>query len=241
MNELKEKFKMTLHIATKEFKSYFISPVAYIVIVVFLLVQGWFFFMPFFLKNQAEMRDFFSLLPIIFVFIIPAITMRQFAEEINTGSFELLATLPIKYRDIVLGKFLATVVFIKLLLLPTLFYAFTISILGDLDWGPVIGGYIGAVLLGSAYASIGLLTSTFTKNQIIAFIIAVSLCFALWFIDKVLVFMPDVMVSFFQMLGTDYHFQNIAKGVVDFRDLLYFISVTFMFLYAAELSIQEKN
>ena len=144
------------HIFRKEFSTYFLSPIAYIVISIFLLVTGWFFFTTFFILNQADLRNFFSMLPIIFAFVIPAVTMRLFSEELNVGSYETLLTLPVTYLDVVLGKFLAAVAFVAAMLLPTGLYAVTVFFLGQLDWGPVVGGYIGALLLGGAFSAIGL-------------------------------------------------------------------------------------
>ncbi len=231
----------TLNIFKKELKGYFISPIAYIVISIFLILTGWFFFSTFFLYGQAEMRGFFSLLPIIFSFIIPAITMKLFSEEFNTGSYELLLTLPVSSLNIILGKFMAAASFVSIMLVPTIFYAFFISFLGDLDWGPVIGGYIGAVLLGAAFSAIGLFASSITRNQIIAFITGMSLCFLLTLVDKILFFLPESALNFFQFLGADFHFRNISKGVIDSRDLLYFLSVCFVMLYSTNLVIQEKS
>jgi ABC-2 type transport system permease protein len=231
----------TLNIFRKELKGYFISPIAYIVISIFLILTGWFFFTTFFLYGQAEMRGFFSLLPIIFSFIIPAVTMRLFSEEFNTGSYELLLTLPVSSLNIILGKFLAAAAFAAIMLLPTIFYAIFISFLGDLDWGPVIGGYIGAVLMGAAFSAIGLFASSITRNQIIAFIAGMSLCFLLTLVDKILFFLPESALNFFQFLGADFHFKNISKGVIDSRDLLYFISICFVMLYSTNLVIQEKS
>jgi len=131
------------HIFKKEFKTYFVSPIAYIVISVFLVVIGWLFFSTFFLNRQASLTQFFSLLPVTFAFIIPAITMRLFSEEINVGSYEILLTMPVFFKDIIIGKFLAAVAFVGIMLAPTIIYAFSISFLGELDWGPVIGGISG--------------------------------------------------------------------------------------------------
>ena len=231
----------TINIFKKEFRGYFISPIAYIVISIFLILTGWFFFSTFFLFGQAEMRNFFSLLPVILSFIIPAVTMRLFSEEFNTGSYELLLTMPVSSLNIILGKFLAATAFVAIMLMPTLAYAFFISFLGDLDWGPVIGGYTGAVLLGAAFSSIGLFASSLTRNQIIAFMTGMTLCFVLTLIDKMLFFLPESLLSVFQFLGADFHFQNISKGVVDSRDLLYFLSVCFVMVYGTNLVIQEKK
>jgi len=230
------------HIFQKEFKTYFISPIAYIVISVFLVIIGWLFFSTFFLEKQANLTKFFSLLPVTFSFIIPAITMRLFSEEINIGSYELLITLPLSFRDIIVGKFLASVAFVAIMLSPTLVYAVTTSFIGDLDWGPVIGGYFGAILLGASFSAVGLLASSFTRNQVIAFIIGMAICFSLTLLlDFVLFFVPDLLVGFFQYLSANHHFQNIAKGVIDLRDIVYFVSLAFIALYATNLVIEEKK
>jgi ABC-2 type transport system permease protein len=229
------------HIFKKELRAYFITPIAYIVIAIFLILTGWFFFSTFFLYSQAELRTFFTLLPIIFSFIIPALTMRLFSEEFNVGSYEVLVTLPVSRNDIILGKFLAGAAFVAIMLLPTLSYSICISTIGDLDWGPVVGGYLGALFLGAAFVAIGLFASSLTKNQIIAFIIGLIICFFLTLIDKLLFFLPSSLLGFFQFIGADYHFQNAAKGVLDSRDFIYFLSAIFLALYLTNLRIQEKQ
>jgi ABC-2 type transport system permease protein len=229
------------HIFGKELRDYFVSPIAYIVISIFLLVTGWFFFMTFFLFNQADLRNFFILLPIIFSFVVPAVTMRLFSEELNVGSYEILLTMPVTLQDVIFGKFLASVAFIAAMLVPTLAYPVTVSFLGQLDWGPVVGGYIGAILLGAAFSAIGLFASSLTRNQIIAFIIGMAICFALTLIDKMLFFLPQSLLGVFEYLGADFHFQNISKGIVDSRDVLYFLSVSFVGLYGAYLAMEEKK
>ncbi|MBA3028689.1 MAG: ABC transporter permease subunit [Proteobacteria bacterium] len=230
-----------LQIFKKEFKSYFISPVAYIVISIFLLVTGWFFFSSFFLYNQASLRGFFSLLPFTFSFVIPAVTMRLISEELNVGSYETLLTLPVLTLDVVLGKFFAAVGFVAVMLVPTLFYSVSISFLGDLDWGPVVGGTLGALLMGAAFSAVGIFASSLTRNQIIAYIVGLAICFALTLIDKMLFFLPSRALAFFQYMGADAHFQNFAKGVLDSRDILYFLSVCFIALYGTSLTLQERD
>ncbi len=232
--------RLFVGIAGKELKDYFVSPIAYIVISVFLLVTGWIFFTTFFLFNQADMRNFFNLLPMTFSFVIPAVTMRLFSEELSVGSLETLLTLPIRFSDVVMGKFVAAVLFTAAILAPTLAYPLVISLLGDLDWGPVAGGYAGALLLGASFCAIGLLASALTRNQIIAFILGAVICFSLTVIDKMLFFFPDSLLGVIAYLGAGTHFENIAKGVIDSRDLLYFFSVTFIGLYAATLATQER-
>ena len=233
--------RQALHIFKKEFAVYFVSPIAYIVISIFLLVTGWFFFTTFFLYNQADLRNFFALLPITFSFVVPAITMRLFSEELNVGSYEILLTLPVTFTDVVIGKFLAAVVFVAAMLIPTLAYPITVSFLGQLDWGPVVGGYIGALLLGGAFSAIGLFASSLTRNQIIAFIVGVAICFSLTLIDKVLFFLPQSMVGVLEYLGADFHFENVSKGIIDSRDIVYFLSVSFISLYGTHLALQEKQ
>jgi len=230
----------TFQIFKKEFKDYFVSPVAYIVISIFLLVTGWFFFTTFFIYSQASMRTFFSLLPMTFSFVIPAVTMRLFSEEMKVGSYEILVTMPVTFRDIILGKFFAAVAFIAAMLLPTLAYPISISFLGQLDWGPVIGGYTGAMLLGAAFCGIGLFASSLTRNQIVAFIMGMVICFGLTLIDRVLLFFPQSLLGVVGYLGANFHFQNISKGIIDSRDVLYFLSVIFISLYATHLAMQEK-
>jgi ABC-2 type transport system permease protein len=149
--------------------------------------------------------------------------------------------MPVTFLDIVLGKFLASVAFIAAMLIPTLAYPLTVGFLGQLDWGPVAGGYIGAILLGAAFSAISLLSSSMTRNQIIAFITGMAICFSLVMIDKMLFFLPRFSLVFFQYLGADHHFQNISKGIIDSRDILYFLSISFIGLYGTHLVLQEKN
>ena len=232
--------KQVVQIFKKEFYAYFLSPIAYIVISIFLVVTGWFFFSTFFIYDLASMRNFFAMMPIIFSFVAPAVTMRLFSEELNVGSYELLLTMPVSIREVVLGKFLAGTIFMAVMLLPTISYPLTISFLGELDWGPVVGGYIGAFLLAGSYCAVGLFASSLTRNQIIAFIIGLAICFGLTMLSKMLFFMPETLLGIFSYLGVDMHFANISKGIIDTRDLLYFVSVIFIGLYATHLSISER-
>ncbi|OGR10061.1 MAG: ABC transporter [Desulfobacterales bacterium RIFOXYA12_FULL_46_15] len=228
-------------IAIKEFKDYFISPVAYIVISLFLIVTGWFFFSTFFIFDRADLRDFFSLLPIIFSFIIPAVTMRLFSEEKNIGSYEILLTMPLSFTDIALGKFFAATMFTASMLIPTLSYPLFISLIGQVDPGPVIGGYIGSVFLAAAYCSLGIFASSLTRNQIVAFIIGTALCFTLTILDKLLFFMPSAILPVIEFIGASSHFATISKGIIDSRDILYFVSVVFISIFSTYIVMHEKN
>lgn len=233
--------RQVVHIFRKEFSTYFVSPIAYIVITIFLLVTGWFFFATFFLFNQANLRTFYTLLPVIFAFVIPAITMRLISEEINVGSAEILLTMPVTFRDVILGKFFASVALVGAMMIPTLAYPLTVSFMGQLDWGPVVGGYVGAIFLGAAFSAVGLFASALTRNQIIAFIIGLAICFTLTLIDKMLYFLPQSLLGVFAYLGADFHFQNIAKGIIDSRDILYFVSICFVGLYGAYLALLHRH
>jgi ABC-2 type transport system permease protein len=219
------RFKRINIVAGRELNSYFTSPIAYIVITVFLIFTGFSFFKDFFYFNRAEMRGLFELLPVMFTFVIPAVTMRLFTEERHTGSLEILLTLPLTTMEVVLGKFLSAFVFTLIMIAPTFFYLFTVILVGSPDFGPVAGGYIGTVFLAAASVSIGLLFSSLTRNQIISFILAFAALFFLWLIDKVTIFLPTSL-GFIAHLGMDFHFQNISRGIIDSRDIIYFLSVT---------------
>ncbi|MCP4747181.1 MAG: ABC transporter permease subunit [Desulfobacteraceae bacterium] len=228
-------------ILKKEFKDYFVSPIAYIVIAIFVIVTAWLFFSKFFLYNQANLRDFFQYLPLILALVVPVITMQLFSEELNAGSYELLLTLPLSFNEIIIGKFLAASAFVAAILAPSVVFPLVISFLGDLDWGAVIGGYIGAFLLGASYVAIGLFASSLTRNQIIACIVGMAICFALAIIDKMLFFIPQPVLGVIEYLSSGYHFENISRGIVDTRDIVYFASVIFLGLYATHLVMQEKE
>jgi len=186
------------------------------------------------------MRNFFILLPLMFTFVVPAVTMRLFSEETHSGSIEILLTLPVSSLDAVLGKFMAGTVFLGVMLAPTLFFVIMLALTGSPDPGPIIGGYLGTILLGGAYTSIGLLCSSLSRNQIVAFIIAWAACFFLWLINKIVIFLPNAL-DFFEYLGTDFHFQNIARGVIDSRNIIYFLSVTALFILITAKVLDERR
>jgi len=233
-------FKEPFIIMKKELRDYFVSPIAYIVITIFLVFTGFFFFKDFFYFNQAEMRNLFQLLPLMFTFVIPAITMRLFSEEKQSGSFEILMTLPVTTVDAVIGKFLAGLVFVLIMLSPTLVYLITVILAGSPDFGPIIGGYLGAIFLAGAYISIGIFFSSMSKNQIIAFIIGWAACFFLWLIDKIVLFLPSPL-SFFEYLGSDFHFQNVSKGILDLRDIIYFLSIIIIATLLTTKNLEERR
>jgi ABC-2 type transport system permease protein len=223
----------------KEFKSYFISPIAYVFITVFLAVSSYLFFHVFFLNNQADMRGFFDPLPLIFLFFIPAIAMRSWAEEKKIRTLELLLTWPISDFEVVAGKFLASFCFIAVAVLLTLTIPISILLIGGKpDIGPIITGYIGTLLMGGAYLAIGMWISSYTENQIIAFLLGVVACFFFYIIGSpfIVMFATPLIASFFTYLGLGGHFESIQRGILDSRDIIYYFSIIGFFLF---LNIQS--
>ncbi|HZH14984.1 MAG TPA: ABC transporter permease subunit [Archangium sp.] len=220
----------TLAVARREFRSFFNSPVAYIVIGVFLVVAGWLYFSTVFVAGQASLRAFFGIAPVLFVVFAPAVTMRLLAEERKSGTLELLLSMPLRDWEVVAGKFLAALGMVAVGLLWTLPYPLTVAGLtaegARFDWGPVVMGYLGLLLMASSFLSLGLWASALSRNQIVGFIIGLLLCFAFYFIDKFAMVLPESIGELLQYLSADYHFANIARGVLDTRDLLFYLSLT---------------
>lgn len=232
-----------LALCRREFNAYFDSPVAYVFTVSFLAVTFWFFFRGFFMGNQIQMREYFFFLPWVFLIFIPAVTMRLWAEEKKMGTVEILLTLPVREYELVLGKFMAGFLFVFVSVFFSLSLPLTLSMLGKLDWGPVIGGYLGTCFLGGAYLSVGLFLSNFTKNQIVAFILTILLSFALFILgeDVILVNLPDFLVPLFSFVGLGKHFVSIQRGIIDSRDIIYYLSVTGFFLFLNVLYVTRRK
>lgn len=231
----------TLTIYRRELGAYFNSPVAYIVITVFLLVTGYLFFSQAFIVGEATMRDMFNLAPLIYIFFAPAITMRLLAEEKRSGTIELLITMPVRDWEVVTGKFLAALSVMTLAALLTVPYALTLGSMGDMDWGTVMGGYLGLVLLAGAYVAIGLMASSWTRNQVVAFIIAFVITFTLFLAGKLLPLMPRSIAPIVEYISLDAHFVNIAKGVIDTRDIVYYASLIGTCLFMAVQSLGSRR
>lgn len=238
----KKYLKTTYTLFKKELMSYFNSPIAYIFIGVFLIVGNWLFFNYFFVVGQTSMRDFFSLLPWIFLFLSPAITMRIWAEEKKSGTVESLLTLPVTDWQVVLAKFFGALVFMVIALLLTLTLPITLSRLGNLDWGPVVGGYVGAIFLGGAYLALGIFISSLTRNQIIAFVLGLAACFVAFIVGAsfVLDSAPSFLAPVMQFLGLGSHFNNISKGIIDTKDIIYYVSFVFAFLWLNAKIIERR-
>lgn len=239
-------------ILRKELNSFFSSPIGYLVIAVYLLVNGfflWIFEGDFNILHAgfADLNSYFFLAPWIFIFLIPAITMRSFSDEINTGTIEILKTKPITNWQLILGKYLGSLILVIAAIIPTLIYVYSIyelgNPIGNISFGTTLGSFIGLLFLASAYTAIGIFSSTLSKNQIVSFIIAVAISFFLYYgfeglASYQLVGNLDYTV---QQFGMSEHFSSISKGVIDTRDLIYFSSVTFFFLFLTNFRIQHEN
>ena len=230
-----------LTIGGRQFRSYFNGPVAYIVICIVMLTLGFFFWNTFFLFGRASTREMFRWLGLILVFALPALTMGLLAEEKRTGTIELLITMPVTEAQVILGKFLGVLGLYAVLLVLTLAYPISVSTLGNLDWGPVWSGYLGLFLQGSAVLAIGLMASSWTSNQLIALFVAMTLSVFLWVLDKFLALLPTNAASAIEWLSFDYHFQSMARGVIDLRDVFFFFSVTLFALALAFRALESRR
>lgn len=225
----------------RELAAYFASPIAYIVTGLFLIITGVMFFTAFYLQNRASMRNLFQLLPMILSFFIPALTMRLYSEEKKSGSIETLLTLPVTEFDVAAGKFLASFAASSIMLAPTLLYLIGMLPFGRPDLGPVAGGYLGALFLCAAFSAIGVFASSITKNQIIAFFTAFIICIVLTMISEFLIFLPGPIVGFLQFLSANEHFTSISRGIIDTRDLIYFVSLTALFFSLTVITQQKER
>jgi len=229
------------YVFLKELRSYFNSPVAYIVIVVFLAILGWFFTSNLFIANISSLRTVFETTPFLLLFFAPAMTMRLISEEKKTGTLEILLTKPVHEHEIILGKFFAAWALYFFTLVPTFSYFLSVSLLGTLDIGPVIGGYVGLLLVGAVFLAVSVFGSSLTENQVVAFIVSFLIVFILFMLDKVLFYVPASIASILEYLSIDYHFSNIARGVIDSRNILYYLSATAFTLLLGTVALQKRR
>lgn len=243
-----------LAVARKEFRSWFASPIGYVYLVFFVLVSMGIFFLVnrFFDSGQVTMRGWFGFLPWIYLFFVPAFGMGLWSQERGHGTIEVLLTLPIQEWQAVLGKFLAGIAFLKVSLLCTITLPFTLTRLGDPDLGSIFASYIGSVLLGGAFLAVSMFLSSLTRNQVVAFILSITVLFVLLLIGHPAMVqmaanaMADSplmasVINFLSWLGLLTHFGNIARGVVDSRDLAYYAVVIATFLYLNIVTIQGRK
>ncbi len=237
------KLKHINTIMDKELKGYFNSPLAYIFITVFLVFTSWLFFRGFFLNNMATMRPYFTILPWVFLFLIPSITMRAWSEEQKLGTMETLLTAPVTEWEAVLGKFLASFLFLIITMLLSSVIAIILFFAGQPELGTIVGGYFGSILLGGAYLAIGLWISSLTNNQIIAFIFSAFVIFVLFIISQPIMLQttPTFISNILKYAGMGSHFQSILRGVFDSRDIVYYITLIFTFLYLNVSSLNSRK
>jgi ABC-2 type transport system permease protein len=233
----------TITIARREFREYFAAPTGYVFITAFLALSSWLFLRVFFLTGQASMRPFFSLMPWLFLVFVPAVAMRMWAEERRSGTDEMLLTLPVTDGDAVLGKFIAAFGFLALTLALTFPVPIIVSTFGDPDVGPIIGGYVGLLLMGAAYVSISLFASSLSDSQVVAFIVGVSVTFVLTVLGEsiVLAAVPRWLAPVLSHLGLARRFASVARGVLDSRDIVYYASVIVFFLYANVRVVADRK
>jgi len=231
----------TLAIAKREFTSYFNSPIPFILVALFVAISGFFFFRDLFLTRQADMRRFFELMPLLFCILVPLLTMRLVAEERREGTLELLLTMPITDWQLVLGKFVAALGVMAVLLAVTLAFPITVTAIGPLDKGTTVAGYFGALLMAGAYTAIGVMASSFTRSQIVAAIVGFFIGFLLLIVGMVVSLVPPSLAPLFAALGVGTHFNNIARGVIDSRDVLYYVSMIFGCLLIAQTTLDSRR
>ena len=230
----------------RELGSYFNSPIGYVFLVAFVLIPNALFMFFYQAQRQLSMRDYFGLLPFVFLFFVPAITMRLWSEERRAGSIEILLTLPVRVGEAVLGKFLAAYAFLTIAICATFTIPVSMTLFGRPDWGPIIGAYLGAILMGGLFLALGAYISSLSTNQIVAFILSVSLSFVFILVGFFFVlrsvgrfwpFLADV----FSYLSVLTHFGNIAKGVVDTSDVIYYVSFIVLFLFLNVYAVQSRR
>jgi len=238
-----------LAIFKKEFNSFFTSTIAYLTIGMFLLINGlflWVFDDDFNVLNAgfADLTSFFYLAPWILIFLIPAITMKTFADEFRSGTIEILKTRPITNVTLVLGKFFAILTLLIIVLIPTFVYAYSIHELGNpvgnLDYGSISGSYLGLFLLASSFASIGIFTSTLSKNQVVSFLLGICMVFLFYYgFDAVSSLFGDYSYTI-KLFGMNEHYKSISRGVIDSRDVLYFMSIIIFFLFVSKQKLTNE-
>lgn len=233
--------KTILTLARKELAIMLNAPATYVISVVFMLVTGWLFVSPLFQLDQSGLDTFFRPLPLIFTFLVPALTMRSFSEEFKSGTIEYLATLPIEDHEIVIGKYIAAMGMIGLLMAFTLVYPVVLLVIGSPDIGQMIGVYVSIFGLASFFTAIGLFASALTRNQVVAFIIGFFVCFIFFLLERMADFLPGMLANVVRGFGVGMHFDALARGVLDTRDLLYWTTGTVFFLSASLSVMQSKK
>ena len=239
-----------LAILKKELNLFFATPIGYMVIAIFLLINGLFLWVfngdyNFLNAGFADLNGFFFITPWFFIFMIPAITMRTFSDEIRLGTIEIIKTKPISSWEVIIGKYLGSLTLIIIALIPTLTYVYTVYQLAatpdNIDFGSIMGSYFGLLFLASSITSIGMFTSTLSNNQIVAFLLGVTLAFFVFYGFEAMDGMIKMENYDLKNLGLYARFVNISRGVVDTKDLIYFLSITFFFLFITKLNFDKEQ
>jgi len=226
----------------REWKSFFFSPTAYIVITVFLALAGYFFFGNLSFSRQATLRPTLDVFAIVLLFVTPIITMRLLAEEARSGTIETLLTAPVRDVEVVLGKFFASLAFLICMLLPTGYYVAVLAKVGSPDYGQIISGYIGLVLVGCVFLSVGLLCSAATKNQIVAAVVAFVALLILWILGALgQLAQQQGLKELLEYIGFFRHFDSFQKGLIDTRDVIYMLSVTTFCLFLTVRVVETRK
>ena len=226
----------------RELVGFFNSPMAYIFLVIFAIVNGYFFTNRFFLFGQSDLRSLFDIVPLVFLFFIPAISMGLIARENDIGTMESMSTLPLSTVQFVLGKFIAALCLILLGLLATSIHFITLVFVGtNIDYGAIFSGYLGLALMGATFAAIGTYASSITQNQVVAFIIGLFMVLIIFMLDKTLIFVPSSIAGLLQFLAIDYHLSNMSRGVIDSRNLIYFFSMIGFFLFLTVQTLEVRR
>jgi len=230
-----------LTIAGRQFRSDWNGPTAYIVLSLVLGALGWFFWSTFFLYDQASVRQMFDWVGILSAFAAPALAMGLLADEKRQGTIELLITLPVRDHEVVLGKFLGVMGLYGVLALLTIPYPIAVAQFGPLEAGPVVTGYLGMLLQGGAMLAIGLMASSFTENQVVAFFVALTLTMFFFLVDKMLVLLPSELAGSLEWFSFGYHFGPMTRGVIDLRNVVFFLSVTALCLGVTFRSLESRR
>lgn len=231
----------TTTIALREFKSYLASPMAYVVTGIFLVLTGFLFSISSATYFETSIRGFLGIGSILLLLLASVLTMRLLAEERKMGTLELLLTAPVRDSEVILGKFLGSLGILTVMLAPTLYYPILLWRFGDPDWGPIATGYLGLFLLGSVSLAVGLFASSLTSNQLVAAVVAGGILFALWFVGMAADLLPEALGEVIGYLSLSYHFPDFMRGVIDTRGIIYYLSITVLFLFLAIRSLESSR
>jgi len=231
----------TTTIALKEFKSYLASPMAYVVTGIFLVFTGFFFQSSLTTYSETSIRGFLGWGSILLLLLAPVLTMRLLAEEKKMGTMELLLTAPVRDNEVIVGKFLGSLGILTAMLALTFYYPLLLMWFGDPDWGPIATGYLGLFLLGGASLAVGLFASSLTSNQLVAAVVAGGILCALWFVGMAADLLPEALGEVIGYLSLSYHFPDFMRGVIDTRGIIYYLSITVLFLFLAIRSLESSR